>query len=121
MQVGELLLELRAVGRQHFQELAQLRLRVARRLVHVDEFLHLGQREAEALAAQGELEPGAVARGVDAAASAALRHEQAAVFVEADGARGEIELARQFADGVGRAGRGWRHGGDSGDRHGHVD
>src|SRR4051794_12849393 len=42
MQVGHLLLELRAVRGQHAQELLQLRQGVARRLVHVDQLLDLG-------------------------------------------------------------------------------
>ena len=124
MQVGELLLELLAVRRQHDEKLFQLRLRVARRLVHVDEFLHLGEGQAEPLAAQRELQAGAVARGVDAVAAAALRRDQAAVFVEADRPRGEVELARELADREGGACTRWRGArrvSDSRFGHGQVD
>ena len=46
-----------AVRGQHLQELAQLRPGVTRAVVHVDDFLGLGQGQAEALGAQRELEP----------------------------------------------------------------
>src|SRR6187455_1470489 len=60
LQVGHLSLEQTAVLHEHDQELVELRLGVARRLVHVDKLLDLGQRQAETLAAQRELEAGAV-------------------------------------------------------------
>ncbi len=75
-----------------------MRALVAPGLVHVDQLADLGQRQAEALAAQRELEPGAVARRVDAPLALAARREQALVLVEADRARRDFELARQFAD-----------------------
>ena len=93
------------MARQHDEEVLQLRLGVARRLVHVDQVLDLGEREAEALAAQRQPQARAVARGVDALAAAAPRREQAAVLVEADRAGGQIEFARQLADREGRRGR----------------
>ena len=56
----------------------------------------------EPLGAQRELQARTVARGVDGAPPArALGREQAHVLVEADRARGEVELLGEFADGEG--------------------
>jgi hypothetical protein len=97
--IGPLLQQARPVLFKHREEALELRALVAPGLVHVDQLADLGQREAEALAAQGQLEAGTVARRVDAALAVALRREQALVLVEADRARRDVELARQFADG----------------------
>jgi hypothetical protein len=48
---------------------------------------------AQALAAQGELQAGCVARRVDPPLACAARRDQPLVFVEADGARRDVELA----------------------------
>jgi hypothetical protein len=64
----------------------------------------LHQRQAQALGAQGELQARAVAAAVHAlapAGAAPLGLQQAHVLVKAHGARREVELARQIADGVG--------------------
>ena len=60
---------------------------VAPGLVHVDELADLGQRQPEALAAQRQLQAGAVARRVDAALAVALAARAGPVLVEADRAR----------------------------------
>src|SRR3954469_24250106 len=79
-------------------ETLELRAVVAARLVHVDELADLGEREAEALSAQRQLEPGAVAGRVDAPLALAARREQALGLVEPDRARRDVELLREFAD-----------------------
>jgi len=61
------------------------------------------QAQAEALAAQCQLQPGSFARAVYASATAgafALRADQALIFVKADRARRDVEFTRQFGDGV---------------------
>src|SRR5216683_2986384 len=68
-----------AVAFQHLAEALELRPVVAAGLVHVDQLADLGERQAQALAAQRELEPGAVARRVDAALAVATRREQSLV------------------------------------------
>ena len=93
-----------AVRLQHGEEALQLRPLVAAGLVHVDQVADLGEREAQALAAQRELEARALARGVDAALAVAPRREQALGLVEADGARRDVELRGQLADRILRVG-----------------
>src|SRR2546421_6210643 len=98
LDVGALLQQALAMGFQHLAEALELRPVVASRLVHVDQLADLGEGQAQALAAQRELEARAVARRVDAPLPVAAWREQAAVLVEADGARRDVELARQLAD-----------------------
>ena len=93
-----LLLELLAVALQHRHEGLQLRRGVGLAVVHPYQLQDLRQRQAEALAAQRELEPRAVALRVDAVAAGACRFEQPGVFVKADRARGDVELGGQFGD-----------------------
>src|SRR5690348_4226800 len=83
---------------EHLAEALELRALVAARLVHVDQLAYLGEREAEALAAQRELDPRAGARRIDAPLSVAARREKPLALVEADGARRDVELACEFAD-----------------------
>jgi len=97
--VGPLLQQVRPVRFEDREEARQLRPLVAPRLVHVDQFADLGQRQAEALAAQRQFQARAVARRIDAALAGALGREQAVVLVEADRARRDVEFARQLADG----------------------
>src|SRR5437868_14604987 len=80
-------------------EALELRPVVASGLVHVDQLADLGERQAEPLAAQRELEARAVAQRVDAPLAVASRREQPLILVEANGARRDVELARQLADG----------------------
>ena len=73
--------------------------RLARLLVvHVDDRADLLQREPEPLAAQDEVEPGAVPAVVDARGAAALGGDQAQVLVVADRAVGDPELLGDLGD-----------------------
>ena len=92
--VLSLLLQLAPMLAQHIEKGPQLGRAVRGGVVHVHQLLDLLQAQAQALAAQGELQAGAVGMGVDAVAPGALRREQADVFIEADGARGDVELGR---------------------------
>src|SRR3989442_5484317 len=98
LDVGALLQQALAVGSEHLAEALELRPLVAPRLVHVDQLADLGERQAEALAAQRELEARAVARRVDAPLAVAPRREQSLVLVEADRARRDVEFAPELAD-----------------------
>src|SRR5262245_31111766 len=100
LDVGALLDQVLLVRLEHREEALELRPLVAPRLVHVDQLADLGQRQTEPLAAQGELEARAVPRRVDAPLAVAARRDQPLVFVEADGARRDLELARELADRV---------------------
>src|SRR5690348_4950586 len=83
---------------EHLLEALELRAVVAAGLVHVDQLADFGEGEPQALAAQRELEPGAVPRRIDAPLALAPRREQALGLVEADRARRDVELLREFAD-----------------------
>ena len=73
-------------------------------LVGLDHFRDLGQREAEALALEDELQAHAVRGAVETGEPFATRREEALVLVEAQGAQGDVELAREVSDRVdGRA------------------
>src|SRR4029079_17328647 len=63
-----------ALGEER-QERRQLRALVALDFIEVEQFTDLGQREAEALAAQDQLEPHALALAVDACALLARRRQ----------------------------------------------
>src|SRR6185312_5182879 len=96
-----LLQEPRAAVGQELEELGELAALVARHLVHVEELADLGEREAQALAPQDQLQPDPLALAVDAHAPRALRRQQALVLVEADRARGQREFLREGRDRVG--------------------
>src|SRR5690349_19413050 len=81
-------------GRAHLLEMIGIGV------IELEQFLDVGQRKAEALAAQDELEPGAVARAVDALPADALRRQQAVILIEADGSVRQRQLAREIADRV---------------------
>ena len=66
---------------------AQLLQMIGVDVVEIEQLLDVGQREAQTLAAQDELEPRPVARAVDAIAADALRRQQALILIEADRAR----------------------------------
>ncbi|MOA38303.1 hypothetical protein D3C78_1599730 [compost metagenome] len=86
---------------QYAQILAQLHLGVARAVVHVDQRQDFRQLQPQALAAQRQLQARAVARAEDAVASLARRADDSLVFVEADRAGRDVELAGKFRDGPG--------------------
>src|SRR5262249_28887305 len=80
-----------------------LRDRVFRRFIHVDQLAYLRQRQAEALAAQRELQARTVARRIDAAQAAgpdARWRKNPLVLIKPDGTRGDVELARELGDAV---------------------
>ena len=88
-----------------------MQTRIARAVVHVDDFARLGQRQAESLGAQRKLEARAVACAVDTAAPTrpgALRLQQTHVFVKPDRPRGQVKLFGKVADGVLGGGHGGR-------------
>src|SRR5690606_12017584 len=68
-------------------------------VVEAQVFGDVAQREAEALAAQDEDQPRAVATAEDARAAHALGREQALALVKADGACRDAELAGEVGDG----------------------
>jgi hypothetical protein len=72
---------------KHREKTGKLRGGVPWRFVHVHQVAHLGQRQAQPLAAQRELEPRAVALRIDPLATAGpgtLRGQQSLVLVEPD-------------------------------------
>ena len=94
-------LQHRAALGQHLQELDELRrARCAwRRTGRAAR--DLGQRKAEPLAAQDQLDAHPLPLAVDRGCARAARRQQALVFVEADRARGQRELAGEVGNGVG--------------------
>src|SRR6218665_2076199 len=66
LDIEYLLFELAPTFLDLFQEALQLLLVAPTGVVHADQFLALGKREADALAAQDQLQRDPVARGVDA-------------------------------------------------------
>ncbi len=99
--VAALLLQRGAVLFQHGQVLTQLDFGVAGPVVHVDQRQDLGQLQAQPLAAQGQLQARAVARSENAVAALARRADDSLVFVEANRAGRDVELAGEFGDGPG--------------------
>src|SRR6516225_2475869 len=71
---------------------------LAVRAVEIEVVLDLGQRRADRLGAQDQLQPRAVAPRVDARAVDAARREQALVLVEAQRARRDVELPAELGD-----------------------
>ena len=114
LDVLALLFEQPAVFGQHVQEGGELRPGVAGRVVHLHQLLDGLQAQPQPLAAQRELEACAVALAVDAVAAVSPRRQQAQVFVEADGARGDVEFQRQLGDRVGLGRRAFGGGGRGG-------
>ncbi len=76
-----------ALARQDGKELRQLGPLVPANVIHINQFADFGEGQAEPAPAQGKLQAGAVALGIDAALAGTLRTNQALVFVIADGAR----------------------------------
>ena len=81
-------------------KLELLRAALAALAVEVEVALDLGQRRADRLGAQDQRQPRAVAARVDARAVDAARREQALVFVEAQRAQRDAELAAELGDAV---------------------
>ncbi len=97
LQLRHLRFELALVVGQDHQEFFKLRPGIARAVVHVDQVFGLCQRQPQTFGAQGEFETGAVSAGIHTVSTRrarALGLQQPHVFIKADGAGGEIELAR---------------------------
>ncbi|KAG0765250.1 hypothetical protein G6F22_018056 [Rhizopus arrhizus] len=99
--VAALLLQRGAVLFQYAQVLAQLDFGVPRTVVHVDQGQDFGQLQPQALAAQRQFQARAVARAEDAVTPLARRADDPLVFIEADRAGRDVELAGEFRDGPG--------------------
>src|SRR6266404_4124627 len=100
VEVATLALKIGDVQAAPTQQLAQLLHAGAIDLVKIEQLLDLRQRETEPLAAQDPDQPRAVVRAVEPRQALAARLDQALVLVEADGARRDSELARQFGDAI---------------------
>src|SRR5690606_14587529 len=99
VQVAPLLFELCAVAGEDFGVVPQLRLAAGATLVvQVDQRDDFGQLQPQAPSAQGELEPRAVARRVDAIAAFARRADDALILVETDRARRDAEFAGKLGN-----------------------
>jgi hypothetical protein len=70
-------------------------------VVEFENVANLREAEADALALEDQLEAGAVAVGVDAVQALPARAEQTLVLVEAERARGDLELNAEVPDRVG--------------------
>src|SRR5262249_55966780 len=103
LDVLALLLQDGAAFGDALQEQLELARLAGRGVVHGDHLGDLLEREAEALSTQDELQTRAVARRVNTGLAAAARRQERLVLVESDGARGDVELARQLRDRVGLA------------------
>ena len=67
-------------------------------VVKVEQFLDLGEAEADPLAAQDPGQPGAVAVGIEPLRAAPLGRDQRLILVEAERAGGDAEFVAQLAD-----------------------
>ena len=104
LELCQLTLGLRAMRSQHSEKFLQLRRRIARAVIHIDDFFRFGQRKTQALRAQRELQARAILGAVHPqppAGASALRREQSHVFVKTNRTCGQIEFASQIADCVG--------------------
>src|SRR4029079_11028821 len=68
--------------------------------LRLDHLADLGQSEAELLALENEREAVAIGAAENAAAALALRRDQPAAVVEAQGAQGEAEFLGELGNGV---------------------
>src|SRR4051812_13897145 len=100
VEIAALALEVVDMQAAAAQQLTQLLQAGAVDMIKVEQLLDLGEREAEPLAAQYPAEPDAIVRGVEPGQSLATRLDQAFVLVEADGARGDAELAGELGDAI---------------------
>src|SRR3990172_10036136 len=82
-------------------EFLQLLLLVARQVVEIEKFADLSQAEAEALAAQRELQAHPVAAAEEAVRAFPAGGEQALILVMPDGAGGDVEFRGKLSDGKG--------------------
>src|SRR5690606_23404827 len=102
LDVAQLLEEGLAVAVDGLAQAQQLaRVGGRRWVIHVYDFPAFFQREAQALAAQGEHEPGAVAVRKEARGAAAGGAEDPLVLVESQRPGCDLELPGELLDGVG--------------------
>ena len=71
-----------------------------RGIVEIDDFPAFLQGKAQALAAQGKAQAGAVAVGISARAAPAGRGQEPLVLVETQRPRGDAEFPGQLLDGI---------------------
>src|SRR5207237_6707626 len=83
------------IGKQR-EKFGDLRAFVARNLVQVEQLSDLRQGEPEALSAQDQFDPHALALAVNAGAPVATRRDEPAVFVEAYRARRQRKFSREI-------------------------
>ncbi|CAM2158486.1 hypothetical protein PT2222_40335 [Paraburkholderia tropica] len=103
VEVGALAFEDLAMAHHRVEKSLKLRERVGRRLVEIEQRADFVEREAEALAAQGQLQARAVASGkhtLEPARAFAAGRQQALVLVETDRARRHVEFAGEFGNRV---------------------
>src|SRR6516164_1567206 len=100
VEIATLVLEIGDVQAAAPQKLAQLLHARAIDLVEIEQLLDLGERETEPLAAQDPAQPHAVVRAVEPRQALAPGLDQPLVLVEANGARGDRELAGELGDAV---------------------
>ncbi len=93
-------LQLVAAGGDPIDEQLQLSELARGRVVHVDDLADLGEGEADALAAQDEPQPGAVAGPIDATGATSHRRQQPLGLVPPQGAGGQVEFGGEVRDGV---------------------
>ena len=94
-----LLLQSRPALLDDLQALQQLRRFILGRVVHADQVGNLGQRQAEALAAQSHLQARPVAAVEHPVTPRTLRCNNALIFPEANGARCDAKLASEIGNG----------------------
>src|SRR5262249_8883065 len=108
VEIATLVFEIGDVQAAAPQQLAQLLHASAVDLVEVEQFLDLRQRKAQPLAAQDPAQPHAIVRAVEPRQPLALGLDQALIFVKADGAGGNGELASKLGDAVDALRIAWR-------------
>ena len=79
----------------------RLRLGALVDFVEIEDFFDLDEREANALAAEDQLQLGAVAVRVDAVHAVAARGQETLVFVKAERPRRDLELSSQLRNRIG--------------------
>ncbi|MNL66275.1 hypothetical protein D3C87_1907140 [compost metagenome] len=95
------MLQLRPALRDLGQHTIELFTVAAAGVVELDQLAAFGQGKANALAAQDQLQADFVPGRVNALQTTAFRAEQALLFIEADGPRGDVQLAGQVGNAVG--------------------
>ena len=100
--IQQLLFKLLAALGDFRQHAVELLVVAAGGVVELDQLAAFGQGKTDALAAQDQLQADLVPGRIDAFLAPALGAEQALLFIEANGAGGDVELAGEVGDAVGR-------------------